>query len=38
MEIIINIAILILGFFFLVKGSDYFVDGAAKLASRIGIP
>ena len=36
--IILYMASLILGFGLLVKGSDYFVDGAAGLAARFGIP
>ena len=34
----IYIASLILGFVLLVKGSDYFVDGAAGFATKAGIP
>ena len=33
-----NNIILIIGFFLLIKGADIFVDGAANLAKKIGIP
>ncbi|MDE6626763.1 MAG: calcium/sodium antiporter [Lachnospiraceae bacterium] len=32
------LAILVIGFVMLVKGADWFVDGAASLAARFGIP
>ena len=35
---IIQVLILIAGFLLLVKGADWFVDGAASLAKRMGIP
>lgn len=35
---IISILFLILGFAMLVKGADWFVDGAAGIAGRMGIP
>ena len=35
---IIQVFILIAGFLLLVKGADWFVDGAASLAERMGIP
>ena len=38
MGVIIQIALLALGFFMLVKGADYFVDGAAGIATKFGIP
>lgn len=38
MQILINLAILVLGFFMLAKGSDWFVDGAAGVADRLRIP
>lgn len=38
MEILIQTALLILGFAMLVKGADWFVEGAAKLADKFGIP
>lgn len=38
MDIIIQIAILIVGFVMLVKGSDWFVEGVSGIAERFGIP
>lgn len=38
MTVIIQLGLLILGFVLLVKGADFFVDGAAGIASRLGIP
>lgn len=38
MEIVIDFVVLIVGFAMLVKGADWFVDGAAGIASRFGIP
>lgn len=38
MEIFIQILLLILGFAMLIKGADWFVDGAAGIAKRFGIP
>ncbi len=38
MDLIIQIGLLVLGFFMLVKGADYFVDGAAGIATKFGIP
>lgn len=38
METIISCVFLVLGFAMLVKGADWFVDGAAGLAARFGIP
>lgn len=38
MDILIQGALLILGFAMLVKGADWFVEGAAKLADKFGIP
>lgn len=38
MDLIIQIGLLALGFFMLVKGADYFVDGAAGVATKFGIP
>lgn len=35
---ILNIGLLVIGFFFLIKGADYFVEGAAKLALKYKIP
>lgn len=33
-----NILLLAVGFLFLIKGADWFVEGASKLAGRFGIP
>ena len=38
MQLIINIGLLVLGFVLLMKGADWFVDGAAAIADRLGIP
>lgn len=38
MEILLQFLLLILGFVMLMKGADWFVDGAAKIADRFGIP
>lgn len=38
MELVLQIGLLALGFFMLVKGADYFVDGAAGIATKFGIP
>ena len=38
MEIFMELGLLILGFFMLGKGADWFVEGAASIASRFGIP
>ncbi|MCM1267733.1 MAG: calcium/sodium antiporter [Bacteroidales bacterium] len=38
MEVIIQIVLLALGFAILVKGADWFVEGASRLAERFGIP
>lgn len=38
MELIIQIGLLAIGFLMLVKGADYFVDGAAGIATKFGIP
>ncbi len=38
MEIVVNIILLLVGFVLLVKGADFFVDGAASLAKKLGIP
>ncbi len=34
----VQILFLVIGFLFLMKGADWFVDGASALASRLGIP
>lgn len=38
MELMIQFALLILGFVMLMKGADWFVEGASQLADRFGIP
>ena len=38
MEMFFQLLLLVLGFVFLVKGSDWFVDGAAGIATKFGIP
>lgn len=38
MAIILQILLLILGFTLLVKGADWFVDGAAGIACKLGVP
>ena len=38
MEMVLQILILVLGFVCLVKGSDWFVDGAAGIATKFRIP
>ena len=38
MEMLLQFALLVLGFVCLVKGSDWFVDGAAGIATKFGIP
>ncbi len=37
-EILLNIVLLIIGFVMLIKGADWFVEGASKIADRFGIP
>lgn len=37
-EILISVVLLVIGFTMLVKGADWFVDGAAGIAARFGIP
>lgn len=38
MNFVLQIVFLALGFFLLVKGADWFVDGASGLARKLGIP
>lgn len=38
MHILLQFLLLVLGFVMLVKGADWFVDGAAGIADRFGIP
>ena len=37
-QIVFQAIILVVGFVFLVKGADWFVDGAASIATKFGIP
>ena len=38
MELLIQVVLLVVGFTMLVKGADWFVDGAAGIAVKFGIP
>lgn len=38
MELILNLGLLIVGFVMLIKGADWFVEGASSIADRFGIP
>ena len=38
MGVVIQLALLALGFLLLVKGADWFVEGASKVAEKFGIP
>lgn len=38
MDILMAVILLIIGFVLLIKGADWFVDGAAGIAARFGIP
>ena len=38
MDVLIQIGLLALGFVLLVKGADWFVEGASRLAEKFGIP
>lgn len=38
MEILLQLLLLVVGFCMLVKGADWFVDGAAGIAEKFGIP
>lgn len=38
MELVWNVILLLVGFVLLIKGADYFVDGAAGIAERFHIP
>ena len=35
---LLQAGVLIVGFVFLVKGADWFVEGSASIAKRLGIP
>ncbi len=38
MAVVIQLALLVVGFVLLVKGADWFVEGAGKVAEKFGIP
>lgn len=38
MNFLINLVLLVVGFVLLIKGADYFVEGASKIADKLGIP
>ena len=38
MDILLQFGLLVLGFVMLIKGADWFVDGAAGIATKLGIP
>lgn len=38
MDILVQIILLVVGFVLLIKGADIFVDGASKIAAKMGIP
>ena len=38
MQILLQLLLLVVGFVLLMKGADWFVDGAAGIADRLGIP
>lgn len=38
MELMIQVVLLVVGFVLLVKGADWFVEGAASIADKFGIP
>lgn len=38
MELLLQVVLLVVGFAMLVKGADWFVDGAAGIADKFGIP
>lgn len=38
MQIVLQVVLLVVGFIMLIKGADWFVEGAAKIADRFGIP
>jgi len=38
MAIVLQLGLLVLGFLMLIKGSDWFVDGAAGIAGKLGVP
>ncbi len=38
MAVVVQLVLLAVGFVLLVKGADWFVEGAGKLAEKFGIP
>ena len=38
MDILLQLLLLVVGFVMLIKGADWFVEGASKIADRFGIP
>ncbi len=38
LQIVLQLVLLVVGFVMLIKGADWFVEGASKLADRFGIP
>ncbi|MBQ6888198.1 MAG: calcium/sodium antiporter [Lachnospiraceae bacterium] len=38
MEVLLQIGLLVIGFVMLIKGADWFVEGASKIADKLGIP
>lgn len=38
MDLILQILLLVVGFVFLIKGADWFVDGSSSIAAKFGIP
>ena len=38
MQILIQLLLLVVGFALLMKGADWFVEGASKIADKLGIP
>lgn len=38
MAIVLQLVLLVVGFVMLIKGADWFVDGASKIADKFGIP
>ncbi|MDE6518711.1 MAG: sodium:calcium antiporter, partial [Acetatifactor sp.] len=38
MQIVLQLLLLVVGFVMLIKGADWFVDGASKIADKFGIP
>ena len=38
MEMLMNIVLLVVGFVLLIKGADFFVEGASSIATKFHIP